>query len=194
MQNHYGLTKLLYLHHKCLSVLRLSHLFVLTTNRPSPGKHSLEILFFFFLPPHFWPASWKQTIKIQYLISHLISAALMDVSWSFGREPRLLPSGGPSWHQLQRGQGKVTSETRPNVQQPQPQTWCFKVETDIQMSTEEKQSSVELIHVAPNTLKSNATKPRPILDANTSPCSAMDCLLTTSHTNELTAYLEDLLP
>lgn len=53
---------------------------------------------------------WVWAIKIQYSISHLISAALMDVSWSSGREPQLLPAGGPSWHQEQpRGaQGKVT--------------------------------------------------------------------------------------
>lgn len=53
---------------------------------------------------------WVWAIKIQYSISHLISGALMDVSWSSGREPQLLPAGGPSWHQEQPwgAQGKVT--------------------------------------------------------------------------------------
>lgn len=121
---------------------------VLTTNRPSfRKKNSPEMLFFFFLLLlRLWPASQKQTIKIQYLISHLLFAALMDVSWSFGREPQLLPSGGPSFQSPLTGIRSSCREDRGRSQakwgrtsrNESPGSDVFKVETDAQVSTEEK--------------------------------------------------------
>lgn len=152
------------------------------------------MLFFPFscdLPP---PA---QTIKIQYLISHLLFAALMDVSWSFGREPQRLPSGVHPFSVQSLASGAAAGRTEEGhvqnklyVQKQEPWSWCVKVRTDTEIPTEGKQSSVELIDdgYCTNTLKPHATKPQPILKAGSGLLSDLlrtDCLSITSHTYKL---------
>lgn len=93
--------------------------------------------------------------EIKYLILHLIFTALMDENWSFGRELQLFPTGGPSClscslasgaaaGRADEGHGQNEAEC-PETIQPRP---CgFKVDIDIKISAEPKQSSAGLIKV-----------------------------------------------
>lgn len=138
-----------------------------TTNKRHQSLYSPDLALENTARPSFYFLSYlpseNEQSRPKYSISRLISAAL-DVRWFFGREPQLLPAGGPSWHQEQpRGaQGKVTIKNGAGC----PETRAVSRSTLIHKSLQGKLSLFGKKQTKKNTLPTKDNKTSVYFNAN----------------------------